>query len=414
MLTLLIVCTFLAALFLPKKHAFGLILITQALYIVPGGIDISSYAFLILFLRANGIKFALRGRLVHNPLITLYALFFFFSTLSATIYQGPLSLNILITYLRIFFVVLLFFEVFRTVADLFLFCKYVALMLTLVILHIYTSSVGLNPFVTLEYRWGRLMPHGLTDQYVNPNSYSIVIVWSLGILMIFFWIFRTKLIHYARKRLSLMVLILLLASLPILGLLSSRSSIIVLILVCLLAILRSRLKGFTFAALFLIGILPILDFNYVGSSMRIPFLGESTIERFQEIGNELDERNNWSRLALAKAGLKVFLENPLLGVGVGNEVFAVGKMVGKNDKTSHNTLIGLVAEFGLFGIFLITYFFWLWRNSLYLPTTIAFLVLFGAYALVHNVLLMTITWLVLAFNYKLISLQSMELSKLRR
>ena len=71
----------------------------------------------------------------------------------------------------------------------------------------------------------------------------------------------------------------------------------------------------------------------------------------------LGETFAWvERLTLWRVGLEMFVQHPILGVGTGNYVDLLARMVGAEDaRTTHNAIVGVLSETGLVG--LVTYLF---------------------------------------------------------
>ena len=154
--------------------------------------------------------------------------------------------------------------------------------------------------------------------------------------------------------------------------------------------------------LLLVGIFLIFQLaNFSISNINIPLIGETANKRFAAISDESDASKKWSRTSLAKAGITIFAQNPIFGVGIGNEKRAIRNLIGES-KVSHNTYVALLSELGLFGIFFMFYLLYIWRKIWYFPTTINLFILVGLYGIVHNIILMSFTWFLLAFSYKLI------------
>ena len=182
MLLLISIFIFSFACFCKVKHAFGVTLIAQTLYIVPSGFDVASYSFLIIFIRTVLVKAVVRKKIVRNDFLNAYVFLYIISLVSLLIFNGQFGLEMVISYTRIALILYLFFSLFKKIEDLQLLTKYVFVSVILVLIHIYTQTLFINPFANPEFGYGRLAPHGLTDQYVNPNDFSIMIVWGIGLL----------------------------------------------------------------------------------------------------------------------------------------------------------------------------------------------------------------------------------------
>lgn len=76
---------------------------------------------------------------------------------------------------------------------------------------------------------------------------------------------------------------------------------------------------------------------------------EATLERLEETSNVNSTKR---RLLLAKAAWKMFLEHPLVGVGVGNYYYECRKYAPIHAGRAHTTYLEIMAELGIIGIFL--------------------------------------------------------------
>ncbi len=132
-------------------------------------------------------------------------------------------------------------------------------------------------------------------------------------------------------------------------------------------------------------ILKILKVSLVITLITLPFVPETFLERMMTIKptNEIDEMDSSaaSRLILWKAGLMIFVDNPILGTGF--MTFPEAKMKYENQfqyldnnlhsivfrtenkKVAHNTYIQLLADCGLLGLlpFVLLVFLIMWKGS---------------------------------------------------
>jgi O-antigen ligase len=70
----------------------------------------------------------------------------------------------------------------------------------------------------------------------------------------------------------------------------------------------------------------------------------------------LNEGSNQGRLAIWQESFNVFLENPILGVGLGNYPLTTNPYLDyRTSVTSHNLYLDILAETGIFGLLA-----WLW------------------------------------------------------
>jgi len=80
---------------------------------------------------------------------------------------------------------------------------------------------------------------------------------------------------------------------------------------------------------------------------------QQNIGRIMETSEEITEGNVSNRAQLWEAGLEVFAEHPLLGVGVGNYGAAIEPLLGYG-KPAHNAFIAMLVELGIVGLVLFT------------------------------------------------------------
>lgn len=81
----------------------------------------------------------------------------------------------------------------------------------------------------------------------------------------------------------------------------------------------------------------------------IVLLPPETWQRWATIGTELSEGTLNERLTIWTAGFKAFLENPMVGNGIGAFKTAVTPFLG-TDKSAHNVYLAILVEMGLIGI----------------------------------------------------------------
>lgn len=388
-------------------RVFSMAILAKGLYLVPSGYDVATYAFFILFLRIIVPHVVLKKEIVMNKMVKFFLLFYSICVLSFVFFNGQFAKELVITNTRIAVVLFLFFHLFKSVKDISRLLPYIWLSTVFVLIHIYTQYLGINPFAIPELSEEanfRLAPHGMTDQYVNPNEFSISIVWNIGFLLIYLHNFRTDPANKGRFWMKLTTWALVFISLPVLGYLASRSSLIVLFIILAFVLLRM-----TVIKLSMIIPLAVLAGLVLGSAVlpdkiEIPFIGEHANERFSNISSESTENKKYTRKALAKAGFNVFLANPIFGAGLGNEKRYIKKMTGES-KVSHNTYISILSEFGLLGIVVLLIFSSIWLSGYTKPATFNSLMMIGLYGLVHIVLYTTMTWVFLGLSYKMMELE---------
>jgi O-antigen ligase len=76
---------------------------------------------------------------------------------------------------------------------------------------------------------------------------------------------------------------------------------------------------------------------------------QSAIDRLSSTGDQLETGNISSRGEIWKAGLDMFEERPLLGVGIGNFAAMLERQIGFN-QVAHNVFLTILVESGLVGL----------------------------------------------------------------
>lgn len=385
----------LQAIFAPVKKAFGILLIGSMLGVTPNGVDVSAYLMIILFLRSIVIgDIFTRGKLLINAIGRFYLFLLIISLLSFLFFSTTVAgRELVMAYIRITFVLFLAFKLIQSEDDLVFFIPYVWAAFVLIVLHVYLQFLGLHPFSDLVLtKWGRLVPNDLSNNYTNSNTYAAYISWTLGILIGYYKAFKkSSFTKRQNLRINLLIVTAFLVTLPVLGALGSRSNIGLLILAFILTQFNFNLKRvliFGPLVLFLFFTVSIKDL-VLGND--IPFLGESTNARIDNVFEEFSEETNNSRLSLLKAGFYVFLENPIFGVGVGNELIEIEKRTGVFN-VSHNTYINLISELGLLGLLGLIWFFRIWRGFLASKLFIIFFTILILDGFFHEIKAMTFTW----------------------
>jgi O-antigen ligase len=99
---------------------------------------------------------------------------------------------------------------------------------------------------------------------------------------------------------------------------------------------RRILPVIAIVVLFVIIVFPLLD-NFTGGALE---------ERFED-------KDSTGRLEIVDADFKIFINNPLLGVGLGNAYAARQEYLYPKKAVSHTEFSRLTAEHGIFGIFAI-------------------------------------------------------------
>lgn len=408
-----------SALLLPVRHAFGVLLVGSFLIITPGNYDISSYCFLILFARTVLIKGALLDKKINwNKLLQFFTLLVLFSILSFILFRGIFGLEILISYARIFIAITCFFYIFRSPEDLKILVPYIIVAVGMVMIHIASQFLGMNPFATPWLtKEGRLVPRDFTNNHVNSNTYSAHLVWPIGVILVYFKLFNPSKYLKGKVLANLLLVSLFFISFIVLGFLGSRSNIIILLLVFFVAFFKINLaKSILFSIPLLIAFLFFLNFENLLLESNIPLVGETTNLRLKQMLIESEEENKTSRIFLSKAGMQLFLQNPIFGIGLGNEAKGIKYIMDGGNHVSHNTYINLLSELGLVGLGLILFFLGIWRKFMTSSIFIAFSVLILFYGLVHDIKVMSTAWITICIFFRMMEFQhnsSMEKRQLQ-
>ncbi len=409
MLTVIIIGIFFAVLLLPIRHAFGLNLATTFLFIVPNGFDVTTYFFLIVLLRLLIIKISLKQKVKIDPFTILFFLLLFFATISYLLFQGIYGAEYLRRLFMTLVVIFLFVNIYNTSEDLNIFIKYIFVGVILLSTHLITQTlIPINPLAEAVFssREGRLMPRGFANQYVNPNNIGALLVWGFGLIVGFYTLFYSKyIVHFTRRqKLKTFIwgILLLITVALLLGMLASRTNFFVLLFISLMVLFRlsftmKSMRIIFYGSIFLFFIGP----SILSAVSSIDMLPPNNI--FAPLVNRLlhseteSEDVGYSRKNLAGNGLKLFLDNPLLGVGIGNEAIKMEEMSGLK-KVSHNTFVSLLSEMGIIGLLFLVGIIGILNPYLKDDFAISIVLMIGVYGTFHNILLITIPWLILAFT----------------
>jgi O-antigen ligase len=163
----------------------------------------------------------------------------------------------------------------------------------------------------------------------------------------------TLLLTMVRFRGLLLLLLLLFAGLAAL-LTFSRAAIIAWVLIWPFALRTKRLPAYTYAVLFgLFFVVPLIItalINYTSLSTELAAGQKDIMERlsfFEEYS--LEDASARERSEVLWAGIDVFLNHPFFGAGAGYT------FVWEHNVSTHNEIVLLAAEYGIFGIVL-----WIW------------------------------------------------------
>lgn len=204
----------------------------------------------------------------------------------------------------------------------------------------------------------------LTNELFNANSLGMCAAYSMVINIYYVFYDRIKL----RDILMLPAAVLLVAS-------QSRKAILIIILGVIGIILLKNLKNrqFGVSVLKVVAVLGVIALVLFGLS-RLPAL-QPTVKRVSDVIDAIAGRGTrasnsaWIRFAYIELGKKLFKENPVLGIGIGNANIYTRMYYGNNHYL-HNNYIELLACGGLIG-FIIYYsmhlhllvgFFRLWKH----------------------------------------------------
>ena len=109
----------------------------------------------------------------------------------------------------------------------------------------------------------------------------------------------------------------------------------------------------------IISLLLVSSINF--STVEFPLIGETANERIREIGTEeVSKESEMSRAVIFSAGWNILMDNFILGVGTGRimETMASNQYLGK-PMMLHNVYLDLAIQFGLVGIFIVFWIFYL-------------------------------------------------------
>ncbi len=409
MLTLIVIGLFIAILVLPIKHAFGLNLAASFLFIVPNGIDVTTYFFLLLLIKTIIIKSLKNEGFQIDAFVLLFLGLLFFAIVSYLVFQGPNGPEYLRRFIMTISIIFLFLNIYRTFDDLKLLMNYFLAGTLLLSIHLFTQTIiPINPLAEAVFsvREGRLLPRGFANQYVNPNNMGALLVWGFGLFIGFHKLFYFKYVA-ARSRIkktkfNVWGVILLINVALLIGMLGSRANLVILVFTALIALFKLSLakksmRILIFGSLFVFFISPII-LNSLSKIDRLPPTNVFAPLVNRLIHSETETENHeYSRSNLAKNGLLLFLDNPILGVGIGNEANKMKNRFNIN-KVSHNTYVSLLSELGLIGIFFLLSFIIIWSPYIKNDFVINVLLMIGAYATFHNITLMSLPWLIMAFT----------------
>lgn len=235
------------------------------------------------------------------------------------------------TYLQLGIMILIFWDLFETpkavnsAMQAYVLGCYISIIDTIAL---YLSNQGMNV---------RFSATGF-----NPNDLSLILV--IGIPMA--WYLVNSEDHGPVKIIQGIVnFVYIPAAFFVLFLTASRGSLMASIPAILYIILSLRRYKWLYRCLFL---LSVAMFVFV----LLPYIPQSNIERLSSINKSISEADLGGRMALWKASIKVFTENPILGIGSGL-------------LSSHNVFLSVLGETGLVGLtFFFTGIIWIFIETL--------------------------------------------------
>jgi O-antigen ligase len=217
----------------------------------------------------------------------------------------------------------------------------------LVVLLAWYASSAMNAYLRGQFvlEGGLVRAVGVTSVVGDPNALAGVIVGLLPFLVAAYRLVRSV----AAKVILLPVFPLALAAVVVTG---SRASMLALVAVGIYYVLHAKHKVLSFACF-----VAVACAIWVGMPEQYQQRFLSPVRYAQ--GQELDE-SNALRLSVWKAGWRMFLDHPVLGVGAGQFSTAYGTVYSGREHgpwmQPHNLLIQVGCEFGLVGLVIFGYF----------------------------------------------------------
>jgi len=246
----------------------------------------------------------------------------------------------------------------------------------------------------------------MANQYINSNILGALLVWGTGSILAYYRLFRHK---YKRKinkehflNSTLWGVILIGNAFVLVGMLGSRASFVILLAVTIITLFRLDFKGLiarvlvlSFPAFLLFTSILVNPGSLTESfSANTPFA--PLVNRLSSIEEDQAKDNKFSRNNLALNGIKIFLDHPILGAGIGNEATKMQEYA-YTRKVSHNTIVSLLSELGVAGIIFIVGLIIIWIPYIKDGFALSLLLMIGLYAMLHNITLLSFPWLLLSF-----------------
>lgn len=280
--------------------------------------------------------------LQEKGLLPLY-LFFLAMTLSIPLSFWPtLSLNTFVEMLKILIFIILLIHLVDTVKKLKTF------FWIFLLVNGYLALSAIKNFLILGQTAVAARVGGSGGFIGDANDFSLALNIALALA---FYLFLSE------KKKVLKLFLLLLLSLFTLGIIStaSRGGFITLICLFLYFILKSKHK--------LVGILSI----FLIFLLIFAFAPKEYWQRQMTITTYQQDESAMGRIGAWKAGLRMFADRPLLGVGAGAYFVAYGVQYGGKPGpwfSTHNAYIQIAADLGILGILAyLTLIFWIFRQN---------------------------------------------------
>lgn len=188
---------------------------------------------------------------------------------------------------------------------------------------------------------------GINSMVGGPNELAGLLVALLPYLVAVFQLAKNFFVRVLLLGLGALALTMIVLA-------GSRIGFISLIIIGLFYVVRSRRKVL---ALAIVGIIAVTTWNLMPADYQKRYL---TVESYAE-GGKLDDSNQL-RLLIWKAGWKMFVDHPVLGVGLGQFPTAFGTKYSGVEHGAwmnpHNLLLQVACETGLIGLFFYGNFLW--------------------------------------------------------
>ncbi|MFX0140542.1 MAG: O-antigen ligase family protein [Candidatus Hodarchaeota archaeon] len=215
------------------------------------------------------------------------------------------------------------------------FLKYCVIWAAILIIPAFYELI-FNPTFREYGRFSMYMFSGSGD---NPILFGIT--FSTLMLILFVWMFE-------QRKLILKYFVFIIPSMFLLLRSGSRGAIIsflVSILFYIFFMLKSKLK-IKIYALFTIALLIFITYKFIPEATKQFYDYTFSLEALEEPMSSIQQR-----IDLFKSTTKEFIDNPIMGVGIGNSVYGIG--------FPHNILLETSAELGVFGLSILLLMFYL-------------------------------------------------------